>query len=43
MYRESGNEVEAALCLLTRSEQAEFGERTDEFSQVVSDYRASLR
>ena len=43
MYRESGNEVEAALCLLTRSEQAEFGERTDEFSQVVSEYTARLR
>ena len=28
LYRNEGNEVEAALCLLTRSEQAEFGERT---------------
>ena len=28
LYRKEGNEVEAALCLLTRSEQAEFGERT---------------
>ena len=43
MYRESGNEVEAAVCLLTRSEQAEFGERMDEFSQVVSEYTARLR
>ena len=43
LYRNEGNEVEAALCLLTRSEQAEFGERTDEFSQVVSEYTARLR
>ena len=43
LYRKEGNEVEAALCLLTRSEQAEFGERTDEFSQVVSEYTARLR
>ena len=43
LYRNEGNEVEAALCLLTRSEQAEFGERTDAFSQVVSEYTARLR
>ena len=43
LYRKEGNEVEAALCLLTRSEQAEFSERTDEFSQVVSEYTARLR
>ena len=43
MYRESGNEVEAAVCLLTRSEQAEFSERMDEFSQVLSNYTARLR
>ena len=41
--RNEGNEVMAAVCLLTPSELAEFGERTDEFSQVVLDYRASLR
>ena len=40
-HRNEGNEVMAAVCLLTRSELAEFGERTDEFSQVVLDYRAS--
>ena len=43
LYRNEGNEVEAALCLLTRSEQAEFGERIDEYSQVLSDYTARLR
>ena len=43
LYRNEGNEVEAAVCLLTRSEQAEFGERTDAFSQVVSEYTARLR
>ena len=43
LYRNEGNEVEAAVCLLTRSEQAEFGERMDEFSQVVSEYTARLR
>ena len=42
-HRNEGNEVMAAVCLLTRSELAEFGERTDEFSQVVSDYTARLR
>ena len=42
-YRNEGNEVEAALCLLTRSEQAEFSERMDEFSQVLSNYTARLR
>ena len=39
--RNEGNEVMAAVCLLTPSELAEFGERTDELSQVVLDYRAS--
>jgi len=39
--RNEGNEVMAAVCLLTPSELAEFGERTDEVSQVVLDYRAS--
>ena len=39
--RNEGNEVMAAVCLLTPSELAEFGERTDEISQVVLDYRAS--
>ena len=29
--RNEGNEVMAAVCLLTPSELAEFGERTDEF------------
>ena len=43
LYRNEGNEVEAAVCLLTRSEQAEFGERIDEYSQVLSDYTARLR
>ena len=43
LYRNEGNEVQAAVCLLTRSEQAEFGERMDEFSQVVSEYTARLR
>ena len=43
LHRNEGNEVMAAVCLLTRSELAEFGERTDEFSQVVSDYTARLR
>ena len=42
-HRNEGNEVMAAVCLLTPSELAEFGERTDEISQVVLDYRASLR
>ena len=42
-HRNEGNEVEAALCLLTRSEQAEFGKRMDEFSQVLSDYTARVR
>ena len=42
-YRNEGNEVEAALCLLRRSEQVEFGERMDEYSQVLSDYTARLR
>ena len=42
-YRNEGNEVEAAVCLLTRSEQAEFGEHMDEYSQVLSDYTARLR
>ena len=39
--RNEGNEVMAAVCLLTPSELAEFGERTDEISQGVLDYRAS--
>ena len=43
LYRNEGNEVQAAVCLLTRSEQAEFGERMDEISQVVSEYTARLR
>ena len=43
LYRNEGNEVEAAVCLLTRSEQAEFSERMDEYSQVLSDYTARLR
>ena len=43
LYRNEGNEVQAAVCLLTRSEQAEFGERMDEFSQVLSNYTARLR
>ena len=42
-HRNEGNEVMAAVCLLTRSEIAEFGERMDEFSQVVSEYTARLR
>ena len=42
-HRNEGNEVMAAVCLLTRSESAEFGERMDEFSQVVSEYTARLR
>ena len=41
-HRNEGNEVMAAVCLLTRSEQAEFGERMDEISQVVSEYTARL-
>ena len=43
LYRNEGNEVQAAVCRLTRSEQAEFGERMDEISQVVSEYTARLR
>ena len=39
--RNEGNEVMAAVCLLTPSELAEFGERTEEISQVVLDYRTS--
>ena len=42
-HRNEGNEVMAAVCLLTRPELAEFGERMDEFSQVVSEYTARLR
>ena len=42
-HRNEGNEVMAAVCLLTRPELAEFGERMDEYSQVVSDYTARLR
>ena len=43
LYRNEGNEVEAARCLLTRSELAEWSERMDEFSQVLTDYTARLR
>ena len=43
LYRNEGNEVQAAVCLLTGSEQAEFCERMDEFSQVLSEYTARLR
>ena len=42
-HRNEGNEVMAAVCLLTRPELAEFGERMDEFSQVLQDYTARLR
>ena len=42
-HRNEGNEVMAAVCLLTRSELAEFGERTDEFTQSLSDYTARIR
>ena len=41
-HRNEGNEVMAAVCLLTRPELAEFGERM-EFSQVLQDYTARLR
>ena len=42
-HRNEGNEVMAAVCLLTRPELAEFGERMDGFSQVLQDYTARLR
>ena len=42
-HRNRGNEVEAARCLLTRSELAEWSERMDEFSQVLQDYTARVR
>ena len=42
-HRNEGNEVMAAVCLLTRPELAEFGERMDEFSQVLQDYTARVR
>ena len=43
LYRNEGNEVMAAVCLLTSPEIAEFDERMDECSQVISDYTARLR
>ena len=42
-HRNEGNEVMAAVCLLTSPEIAEFDERMDECSQVISDYTARLR
>ena len=42
-HRNEGNEVMAAVCLLTRPELAEFGERTDEFTRALSDYTARIR
>ena len=42
-HRNEGNEVMAAVCLLTRPELAEFGGRMDDFSQVLQDYTARVR
>ena len=42
MYRESGNEVEAAQCLLTRSETEDFFRRLEEYTKFSKDYRSSL-
>ena len=43
LYRNEGNEVQAAVCLLTSPEIAKWSERMDEFSQVLQDYTARLR
>ena len=43
LYRNEGNEVQAAVCLLTSPEIAEWSERMDEFSQVLTDYTARVR
>ena len=42
-HRNEGDEVQAAVCLLTSPEIAEWSERMDEFSQVLQDYTARLR
>ena len=42
-HRNEGDEVQAAVCLLTSPEPAEWSERMDEFSQVLTDYTARVR
>ena len=42
-HRNEGDEVQAAVCLLTSPEIAEWSERMDEFSQVLQDYTARVR
>ena len=42
-HRNEGDEVQAAVCLLTSPELAEWSERMDEFSQVLTDYTARVR
>ena len=42
-HRNEGDEVQAAVCLLTSPEIAEWSERMDEFSQVLTDYTARVR
>ena len=42
-HRNEGDEVQAAVCLLTSPEIAEWSERMDEFSQVLQDYTARAR
>ena len=42
-HRNEGDEVQAAVCLLTSPEIAEWSERMDEFSQVLQDYTAHVR
>ena len=43
LHRNEGDEVQAAVCLLTSPEIAEWSERMDEFSQVLTDYTARVR
>ena len=42
-HRNEGDEVQAAVCLLTSPEIAEWSERMDEFSQVLTDSTARVR